>query len=81
MELASLDKIIATRARTTFGWRINFDQIALDNVARMQSWCEANCTGLWRSQTHHVLYFQFDTESDATMFMLRWGGAEGNRLK
>jgi len=47
----------------------------------MRQWCTENCQGLWRLQHVHALYFQFEEERDAVMFMLRWGTAEGNRLK
>jgi hypothetical protein len=47
----------------------------------MRAWCDEKCSGLWRCESHHALYFQFEESQDATMFMLRWGGAEGNKLK
>ena len=47
----------------------------------MKWWCEENCQGLWRSETIHALYWQFEQERDAMLFMLRWGSAEGNKLK
>jgi len=79
--ITTLNEILATRARATFSHRINFDNIRQGNVKPMNEWCETNCLGLWRSETYHALYWQFDDERDATMFMLRWGQAEGNRLK
>ena len=81
MRIASVQEIMATRARATFSYRANFSTIGYDNVDRMKQWCEENCEGLWRSETHYALYFQFELEKDATMFMLRWGTAEGNKLK
>ena len=60
---------------------INFDNIKIGNVKPMNEWCESNCRGLWRSETYHALYWQFEDEQDATMFMLRWAQAEGNRIK
>ena len=77
----SLKQILATRARAVFPYRINFDKILYGNVSLMEDWCRENCSGLWRNHTIHALYWQFDDERDATMFMLRWGSAEGNRLK
>ena len=47
----------------------------------MKEWCETNCKGIWRNEQEHALYFQFSDDYDATMFMLRWGSAEGNELK
>ena len=47
----------------------------------MEDWCRENCSGIWRNHTIHALYWQFEQERDAMMFMLRWGSAEGNKLK
>jgi len=81
MKVASMNEILSTRSRATFIYRINFNSIQLGNVDKMKAWCEENCEGLWRSETYHALYFQFELERDAMMFMLRWGTAEGNKLK
>jgi hypothetical protein len=81
MRRASLQEIMATRACATFSCRINFDFIGLNNKHDMNRWCEEHCKGLWRSETFHALYWQFELEKDATMFMLRWGSAEGNKLR
>ena len=81
MRVASVNEILATRARATFSHRINFDKVQLGNVDKMKAWCEEKCQGLWRAETYHALYFQFAEERDATMFMLRWGTADGNKLK
>ena len=81
IKVASVNEILATRARATFSHRINFDTIGYDSMDLMRDWCAKNCTGLWRLQHVHALYFQFENERDAMMFMLRWGGAEGNKLK
>lgn len=81
MKVANLRDIIATRARSTFAYRINFSTIEISNVDKMKAWCEDKCEGLWKSETYYALYFQFELEKDATMFMLKWGTAEGNKLK
>ena len=81
MKIASINDILATRARATFSHRVNFDRIGYDNLDSMRSWCHEKCTGLWRCESHYALYFQFEESRDATMFMLRWGGAEGNQIK
>ena len=81
MELASLREILATRARMVFSHRINFDEVSKENLEKMKEWCEANCQGLWDCHTQYAVYFRFEEERDATMFMLRWGSAEGNRLR
>ena len=79
--LPSLEEVLATRARATFPYRINFNRAGYENLPLMKSWCEDNCKSIWRSESVHALYFQFEDDYDAPMFMLRWGGAEGNRLK
>jgi hypothetical protein len=79
--ISDLRDIMATRARATFSHRINFDTIGYESLDLMRSWCEDNCEGLWRLEHVHALYFQFENDRDAMMFMLRWGSAEGNRLK
>lgn len=81
MKISSMREILATRARTVFPHRINFDNISYENLEKMEQWCENNCQGLWDKHTQFALYFRFEEERDATMFMLRWGTAEGNRLK
>ena len=83
MKLASpnLQDILATRSRATFSYRINFNTIGYGNIEPMKEWCRKNCDGLWSSETQYELYWQFELERDATMFMLRWGGADGNQLK
>lgn len=81
LRIASLDEIMLTRAREVWTRRINFDYVGLENKNLMNQWCEQNCKGIWRAETHFALYWQFADEQDATMFMLRWGTAEGNRLK
>ncbi len=81
LQVASVNEILATRARATFSHRINFQTVGYETLPKMKEWCEENCEDLWRSESVHALYFQFANERDATMFMLRWGGAEGNTLK
>lgn len=81
VKTADLREILATRARATFSHRINFDTIGYDSMDLMRQWCNDNCTGLWRLEHVHALYFQFENDRDAMLFMLRWGGAKGNKLK
>jgi hypothetical protein len=81
MRIASVQEVLATRARSIFPYRINFDKVGYENLALMKTWCESNCKSIWRCESTHALYFQFEDDYDATMFMLRWGGAEGNQLK
>jgi hypothetical protein len=81
MKIATINNILATRARATFSHRINFQTVDYETLPKMKQWCEENCQGLWRNEQVHAIYWQFENEKDATMFMLRWGGAEGNKLK
>ncbi len=78
---ANLARILATRVRAEFSHRINFESINYNNFPKMEEWCEKNCQGLWRGHHIHALYFQFELEKDATMFMLRWAMADGNKLR
>ena len=80
-KIGTLGEILSTRSRATFPYRINFDSVGYNTHHHMNKWCEDNCKGLWRAQHTHALYWQFENDYDATMFMLRWGTAEGNKLK
>lgn len=81
IKIARIEDILATRSRATFSHRINFNTIGYDNIDSMRDWCQQHCQGLWRCETNHALYWQFELDTDATMFMLRWGGAAGNSLR
>ena len=81
LKTASLDEVLLTRAREIWTHRINFNQVGLENIHLMNQWCEQNCRGIWRAETQFALYWQFTDEYDATMFMLRWGTADGNKLR
>lgn len=78
---SDLKQLLATRARATFSHRINFETVGFLTLNKMKEWCDINCQGLWRVESVYALYFQFENERDATMFMLRWGAVEGNKLK
>lgn len=80
-KIGTLNDILASRSRSVFSHRINFDTVGYDNIPKMKEWCEQNCSSLWRCEIYYALYFQFEDEKDATMFMLRWGSAEGNKLR
>ena len=79
--LPPLGEVLATRARSVFPFRINFNKVGYSTLPLMKTWCEENCKSLWRCESYHALYFQFENDYDATMFMLRWSTAEGNELK
>jgi hypothetical protein len=72
--VASLNELLATRARAVFPYRVNFDQITVAQVEEMAVWCINNCRALWREEHYHALYFQFEDDYDAMMFMLKFGG-------
>jgi len=81
MATTSLEDILATRVKTQFRYRVNFVSILPENQELMKEWCRENCHDLWHSHNNYAIYFQFENEKDATMFMLRWGNAYGNRLQ
>jgi hypothetical protein len=78
--IATLGEILTSRVRMEFRYRVNFEQASMKNIDDMTSWCKENCKDLWRVNNNYSTYFQFSDDSDATMFMLRWGGASGNKL-
>ena len=80
-KVATLNEILGTRSRAIFPYRINFESARLDNIPLMRQWCEDNCSSIWRAEQFFAIYFQFENDHDATMFMLRWGTADGNKLK
>jgi hypothetical protein len=77
-KVATLGQILATRVRTVYPYRVNFDGITHNQIEEMAVWCINNCKELWREEHFHALYFQFTDERDAMMFMLKFGG-RGNR--
>jgi hypothetical protein len=76
----TLNEILATRSRAIFPYRINFQSVGYETLPAMKQWCENNCKGIWRNEQVHAIYFQFSDDYDATMFMLKWGSASGNKL-
>lgn len=80
-KIGSLHDILASRSRATFSHRVNFDKVDFLTLSKMKQWCEDNCNGLWRAESVYALYWQFEDERDAMMFMLKWATAEGNKLK
>ena len=80
-KVTTLNEILATRARAIFPYRINFQTVGYETLPEMKQWCEDNCKGIWRCEQVHAIYFQFSDDYDATMFMLRWGSANGNKLR
>ena len=80
-KVITLNEILATRSRAIFPYRINFQSIGYETLPAMIKWCEINCKGIWWSEQIHAIYFQFSDDYDATMFMLKWATAEGNKLK
>ena len=79
--LVMIEDVLATRMRSEWPYRVNFDQIGYPALDDMKLWCEKNCQGQYRFEFVHALYFQFKEERDAFLFKLRWSTAEGNVLK
>ena len=73
-KVATLGELLATRARTVYPYRVNFNNISRNQIEEMSVWCINNCKEIWREEHYHALYFQFTDERDATMFMLKFGG-------
>ena len=80
-KVGSLSEILSSRSRATFSHRVNFDTVGFMTLNKMKQWCEDNCNGLWRAQSSYALYWQFEDDQDALMFMLKWATADGNKLK
>lgn len=74
LKIATLNDILATRSKMVWAHRINFESLAIADVEEMKTWCEKNCSDLWRCEQYYALYFQFSDDKDATMFMLKYGG-------
>lgn len=81
LRIASVREIMSTRARATYSHRVNFQTVGYTTVHDMNRWCEDHCSGLWRSETVHAVYWQFELERDALVFTLKWATAQGNILK
>jgi hypothetical protein len=80
-KIDTIENVLATRMRSEWPYRVNFDQIGYSALDQMKQWCESNCTAGYRFEHVHALYFQFKEERDAFLFKLRWSTAEGNVLK
>lgn len=74
-KIASLDQLLATRAKVVWPHRINLDQPSANQRNAMYKWCEGNVKGMWRMSSEFADYFQFADERDAIMFMLKFGGS------
>lgn len=74
IKIGSLNEILATRVRTVYPYRVNFNNITRNQIEEMAAWCINNCKDLWREEHVHALYFQFTDDYDAMMFMLKFGG-------
>jgi hypothetical protein len=73
-KVASLNDILATRMKMSFKYRVDFSTFGYEDFHKAKEWCETNCEGIWHIESVHALYFQFDSERDVTMFMLKWSG-------
>ena len=73
-KVATLNEILATRVKMEFQHRFDFAEFGYEDFHKAKIWCEENCRGIWNIESTHALYFQFDDDRDATMFMLKWSG-------
>ena len=71
--IATLDEILSTRVKQSWQYRVDIDATQAE-IDRMTAWCENNVKGTWRVSTQYIDYFQFEKDSDAMMFMLKFGG-------
>ena len=76
LKIATLNDVLATRSKMIWSRRINFDTLTFDDINEMKTWCETHCKGLWRCEQYYALYFQFENDADAVMFMLKFGGSK-----
>lgn len=74
-KIATLDEIMATRVKQQWLYRVDVT-VTDEEMAKMKAWCESNASGAWRVNTRFIDYFQFEKDSDAMMFMLKFGGAQ-----
>jgi len=75
--VGTIQEILATRAKISFPYRVNFNNITFDQINEMSEWCTKHCKEIWREEHFFALYFQFTDERDAIMFMLKFGGSRG----
>ena len=73
-KIATLNEVLATRVKIEFRYRFDFAEFPYEAFHEAKRWCERNCQGIWHIESTHALYFQFDNDRDATMFMLKWSG-------
>lgn len=72
--VGTLNEILATRVKMEFQHRVDFAKYPYEEFHRAKQWCKDNCKGIWNIESTHALYFQFDNDTDAMMFMLKWSG-------
>lgn len=71
--IATIEELMATRVKQAWMYRVDVNATKED-IDRMSTWCENNVKGTWRVNTQYIDYFQFEKDSDAMMFMLKFGG-------
>lgn len=76
VKIATLNDILLTRSKVVWSYRINFDSITVSDFEKMIAWCEMNCKDIWRYEKYYAQYFQFISDTDAMMFMLKFGGTK-----
>lgn len=73
-KIATLNEVLATRSKMEFRYRFDFSEFDYKDFHAAKQWCEETCQGVWHIESTHALYFQFDNDRDAIMFMLKWSG-------
>lgn len=74
-KIATLDEIMSTRVKQQWMYRVDVT-VTSEEMDKMTAWCETNARGAWRVNTRFIEYFQFEKDSDAMMFMLKFGGSQ-----
>jgi hypothetical protein len=64
---------MSTRVKQQWLYRVDVT-VTDEEMAKMTAWCETNASGEWRVHTRFIDYFQFEKDTDAMMFMLKFGG-------
>ncbi len=72
-KIATLEEILATRVKQQWMYRVDINANTHE-LKEMSDWCQTKTTGKWRYNERIVDYFQFENDSDAMMFMLKFGG-------
>ena len=73
LKIATIDEIMNTRVKQSWMYRVDINANGFE-IREMINWCETRAAGKWRCNQVIIDYFQFEKDSDAMMFMLKFGG-------